>query len=149
MVIYLSYNRGGINLMSWFWQYSSEFPLSYVVSQIQSPSVMEASGWAFTGLGASLMWILLFAQQRLAWWPIHPLGLAISGTQFTSDFMWFSVFVAWAIKVMTLKYGGSGLYGRSRFFFMGVIFGAFATSGTWLVIDFATGQQGNSPLSGW
>ena len=149
MVIHLSYTQGGINLMSWFWQYSSEFPLSYIASQIQSPSVMEATGWLFTGFGAGVMWLLLVVQQRLAWWPVHPLGLAISGTQFTSGFMWFSVFVAWTIKVIVLKYGGSTLYGRSRFFFMGMILGAFATSGTWLVIDYITGHQGNAPLSGW
>jgi|GEM_PF-6328136 len=79
----------------------------------------------------------------------HPLGLAISGTQFTSEFLCFSVFAAWVIKVTVLKYFGGDAYQRSRFLFMGMILGAFATSGTWLVVDYFTGMVGNSTLGGW
>ena len=149
MVIHLSYTRGGINLSPWFWISSSKLPLTYLASMIQSTSMTEATGWLFTGFGAGVMWLLMFVQQRVAWWPVHPLGLAISGTVFTSGFIWFSVFIAWLIKVVVLKYGGGNLYRRSRFFFIGMILGAFVTSGTWLVIDYFTGNQGNSPLGGW
>ncbi len=149
MVIHLSYTRGGINLSPWFWKHSSSFPLTYIAAMIQTPSVTEAAGWLFTGFGAGVMWLLMFVQQRVTWWPVHPLGLAISGTVFTSGFMWFSVFIAWLTKVVVLKYGGGNLYSHSRYLFMGMILGAFVTSGTWLVIDYVTGHQGNSPLGGW
>ena len=149
MVLHLSYTRGGINLMPWFWEYSSRLPLSYIAAVMESPSLTETVGWFFTAGGAVAMWLLMLVHQRVSWWPLHPLGLAISGTQFTSGFMWFSVFVAWSIKVIVLKYGGGDIYHRSRFLFMGMILGAFVTSGTWLVIDYFTGQQGNFTLGGW
>ncbi len=149
MVIHLSYTRGGVNLMSWFWRHSANFPLTYIVSMIRNPSTTEAMGWLFTGFGAAIMWVLMLVQQRVPWWPVHPLGLAISGTVYTSGILWLNVFLAWLIKVVVLKYGGRNLYSRSRYLFMGMILGAFVTSGTWLVIDYFTGQQGNSPLGGW
>ena len=78
----------------------------------------------------------------------HPLGLTMGGTVFTSGVMWFNVFLAWLIKGIVLKYGGSKLYRQLRPFFIGMILGAFVVSGTWLVIDYFTGMQGNSVL-GW
>ena len=92
------------------------------------------------------MWLLIWVHQRVMWWPIHPLGLAMTGTVFTSGVMWFNVFLAWAIKGLVLKYGGGLLYRQTRYFFVGMILGAFVVAGTWLVIDFITGKQGNFVL---
>ena len=38
------------------------------------------------------------------------------------------------------------LYRQTRYFFVGMILGAFVVAGTWLVIDFCTGKQGNFVL---
>ena len=146
MTLYVSYRHGGINLSGWFWQVSSATPLSYVARLLQQRPVVELTGWLFTGFGAGLMWLFMHLQQRVMWWSIHPLGLAMTGTQFTSGVMWFNVFLAWALKGLVLKYGGSALYGRARHFFIGMILGAFAVSGTWLVIDYFTGKQSNFVL---
>ena len=146
VMLYLSYNYGGINLNSWWWQTSCRFGLDYISQMIRSPSTTDAGGWFFTGLGASIMWVLMLVQQRVLWWPVHPLGLAMSGTVFTSGVMWFNVFLAWLIKGVVLKYGGGRLYRQTRFFFIGMILGAFVVSGSWLVIDYFTGKQGNFVL---
>lgn len=146
IVLYLSYRHGGINLNSWFWLTSSSVPLSYISMMMRSPSTTELGGWLFTGFGAGLMWLLIWVHQRVMWWPIHPLGLAMTGTVFTSGVMWFNVFLAWAIKGLVLKYGGGLLYRQTRYFFVGMILGAFVVAGTWLVIDFITGKQGNFVL---
>ena len=146
IVLYLSYRHGGINLNGWFWLTSSSVPLSYISMMMRSPSTTELGGWLFTGFGAGLMWLLIWVHQRVLWWPIHPLGLAMTGTVFTSGVMWFNVFLAWAIKGVVLKYGGGVLYRQTRYFFVGMILGAFVVAGTWLVIDFITGKQGNFVL---
>ena len=146
MMLYVSYRHGGINLDAWFWLGSSHSPLDYVARLLQQRPLVELTGWLFTGIGAGLMWLFMYLQQRVMWWSIHPLGLAMTGTQFTSSVMWFNVFVAWALKGLVLKYGGSALYSRARGFFLGMILGAFAISGTWLVIDYLTGKQSNFVL---
>ena len=143
MMIYLSYNYGGLNLPGWWWQSSSSTGLRYIASMIQSPATIGIGEWFFTGLGAGVMWFLVNLQQRVLWWPIHPLGLAISGTVFTTSVMWFNVFLAWLIKSVVLKYGGVRLYRQTRLFFIGMILGAFVAAGTWLVIDYCTGMVGN------
>ena len=49
------------------------------------------------------------------------------------DNIWFSVFLAWIIKVVVLKYGGPGVYAKPRPFFFGVVLGQFVVGGMWLV----------------
>ena len=57
--------------------------------------------------------------------------------------VWFSVFIAWLLKAVILRYGGPRLYLRLRPFFLGLILGAFSSGGIWLVIDALTGMTGN------
>ena len=148
IVIYLSYSYGGINLHDWWWRASSEFPLTYLAQMLNSTATTDIWGWMFTFFGAGMMWILMICQLRFVSWPLHPLGLAMGGTVFTSGVMWFNVFLAWLIKGWVLKYGGSAAYMSLRSFFIGMILGAFVVSGTWLVIDYFTGMTNNFVL-GW
>jgi len=49
--------------------------------------------------------------------------------------IWFSVFIAWLLKAMILKYGGARAYRILRPFFLGLVLGAFGSAGGWLIID--------------
>ena len=146
IILYLSYRHGGINLDNWFWLNSSDTPLAHAAAMMKNPSTTGLGGWLFTGFGAALMGVLVAVHQRVMWWPVHPLGLAMTGTIFTSGVMWFNVFLAWAVKGVVLKCGGGELYRKARSFFAGMILGSFVSSGTWLVIDALTGKQGNFVL---
>lgn len=84
-----------------------------------------------------------FMRNRLLWWPIHPMGLAVGAT-WPMQCVWFSIFIAWMIKAVILKYGGIGIFRKLRPLFLGLILGGFATAGIWLIIDFFTGMVGNS-----
>ena len=148
IILYLSYTYGGINLHNWFWHVSSDIPLRYLAQMLNSTATTALGGWLFTFFGGGLMWGLMFCQTRFLSWPIHPLGLTMGGTVFTSGVMWFNVFLAWLIKGIVLKYGGSKLYRQLRPFFIGMILGAFVVSGTWLVIDYFSDMTGNFVL-GW
>ncbi len=89
------------------------------------------------------MALLMWARQRLAWWPLHPIGFPI-GANAMKDGVWFSIFLAWLIKIGILRFGGASLYQRSQAFFLGLIAGQVLCSGAWLVIDYFTGKVGNS-----
>ena len=89
------------------------------------------------------MALMMWARQRLAWWPVHPIGFPIGANAMT-DGVWFSIFIAWLIKISIMRFGGAALYQRSQIFFLGLIAGQVLCSGMWLVIDYFTGKVGNS-----
>ena len=74
---------------------------------------------------------------------MHPIGFPISATDLLNTVV-FSVFIAWAIKLIILRYGGSALYRRSQALFLGLIACQMLCNGSWQVIDYFTGKTGNS-----
>jgi len=142
MIMKMAYTYGGINLNSWFFVGGPRAPWDYVAQKLNSPEGVRLDGWAYTGIGAVIMVLLMIARQRLLWWPLHPLGFPI-GAVWLMDQVWFSIFLAWLIKSVVLKYGGPRLYRRTRPFFLGMILGQFVCAGIWLLVDLATGMTDN------
>jgi len=142
MLLRISYIHGGINGNSWFYGGGAKAPYNYIITQIINPSEVNMLGWYVKGVGAGIMGILMFLRQRFLWWPFHPIGFAI-GPIWMMDQMWFTVFLAWLIKLSILKYGGVKLYRSLLPLFLGLIMGQFVCNGTWLIIDFITGHSGN------
>jgi len=60
-----------------------------------------------------------------------------------TNYISFSVFLAWLAKTFILKYGGPSLFQRARPFFMGLILGQFVVAGLWLIIDYLGGMTDN------
>jgi len=146
-VMTLSYAYGGVNLHGFWFIGVPQNAGNYMARILSNPTPASTSGWLFTGIGALIMGGLTFIRARFVWWPLHPLGFAIS-TFFIMNYVWFSVLVAWVIKSVVLKYGGPGLYRTTRPFFLGLIMGQIFVSGMWLIIDYFTGMIGNNPIGG-
>jgi hypothetical protein len=144
-VMYMSYSYGGINLNGWFFGPAGgpAYPFNFVTQELNNPDGPDWTGWIATGVGGSIMTGLMLARHTFLWWPLHPLGFAVSSISLT-NYITFSVFLAWLIKVLILKYGGPGLFHRARPFFLGLILGQFFVAGIWLVIDFFTGMTDNN-----
>ncbi len=141
--LHLAYDYGGVNLHNQFFGQSfPSYPSRFALRKLSEPSGVSVDGWLWTLSGGLVMALLMIARQRLMWWPFHPLGFAVSAG-WTMRYIWFSVFLAWLIKLAILRYGGVGLYHKIRPFFLGLIAGQFATGGLWLVIDAFTGTVGN------
>ena len=45
--------------------------------------------------------------------------------------------------MIVLRFGGPGLYARSRPLFLGLVLGQIVAGGLWLVVDYLTGTVGN------
>ncbi len=108
-----------------------------VARLLRTPYETDPVTWAFMGVGATVMYLLIFLRQRLVWWPVHYIGY-VTSTSWPMGQVWFSIFLAWLIKSVVLKFGAGQVYQRSRMFFLGMIFGALATSGVWTVIGVLT-----------
>ncbi len=144
-VLSLGYAYGGINLNGWFFGPTGgpSYPFNFVSSELSNPDGPDWVGWISTLSGAAAMVVLMLMRHRFLWWPLHPLGFAVSTISMT-NYISFSVFLAWAIKILILKYGGAALFGRARPFFLGLILGQFTVAGVWLVIDHFTGMTDNA-----
>jgi succinate dehydrogenase/fumarate reductase cytochrome b subunit len=141
LILYLSYQHGAINLDQYYFNNAAHYPYWFMERGIGQPSGPNLRGWVHVGVGAAVMVGLMVAQLRFPWWPFHPLGFPISCV---FGRMWFSVFVAWLIKGVALKYGGPGLYSRMKPFFLGLILGEAVVGGVWILIDYFTGMTNNN-----
>jgi len=142
MVLHLSYQYGGINLSSWFFGGGVRAPFDYIAVKLNTPTGPNWEGWLHTGIGGGLMALLMLGRHHFLWWPLHPIGYPISAV-WLMDQLWLSIFIAWLIKLVVMKYGGPRLYRSTRPFFLGLIAGQFVIAGLWLLIDYFTGMTDN------
>ncbi len=143
MLLHLAYRDGALNLHRQYFGGFARYPSSFAAQKLANPTGPNWIGWLWTGGGGGVMALLMMARHRFVWWPLHPLGFAVS-PGWALNRIWFSLFLAWLIKVVVLKYGGPGLYRSTRPFFLGIVLGQFVVGGLWLVIDGFTGTVGNS-----
>lgn len=72
-------------------------------------------------------------RMRFSWFPLHPIGLPISGS-WTMNTIWLPMVIAWAVKMTILRYGGLRTYRRALAFFFGLILGDFLIGCLWPII---------------
>ena len=148
LVIYLAYDRGGINLELWAYQAMAKSPANFTAYKILNPvSLLDpfdvmGPRLLFTGVGGAVMTALIWARHHLLWWPVHYIGFAVSATNMTSA-SWFSIFLGSVFKAFILRYGGVRLYRSLRPLFLGFILGQISCSAFWLVVDLIAGGTGN------
>ena len=143
----LAYKYGGSNTDGFFFNYACRLPFDNAAARMQELEGPHLANWGHTAIGGGVMMLLMVARQRFLWWPFHPLGFPISAVFGTT---FFSVLLAWVIKTVVLKYGGPGLYLKTRPFFLGLILGQFVTAGFWLLMSQFTGVPGGyNYLSGY
>ena len=140
--LHLAYHYGGVNLHSQFFHSFASYPSRFAARKLMNPTGPSLSGWLWILSGAAVMILLLLARHHFIWWPFHPIGFVVS-MGWVMNHMWFSIFLAWLIKGVILKYGGASLYQKLKPFFLGLILGQFVTGGMWLLIDHFTGMTGN------
>ena len=141
MTLHLAYKYGGINLNPLFFGWGAA---TYGPKDMAPRIASELGGanweaWLFMGIGGLVMALLMWARHYFLWWPLHPLGYAISANWKTGH-IFCAAIVAWLFKLVILKYGGSKLYRDTRPFFLGLILGEIMGAGAWLVLDYFTGH---------
>ncbi len=141
-ILTLAYTYGGINLAGWQFIGLPSFAGNWVVQNINNPQPTQFWHLGFTSIGVTLMGLATYVKGRFVGFPIHPIGMAL-GLTHPIYYVWFSVFLAWLLKGLVLKYGGAKVYLCLRPFFLGLTLGAFGSAGVWLVVDYLTGMSGN------
>ena len=142
VVMKLAYTKGGINLNGWYFVGGPQAPYNYVADHLNNPAGPSKLGWLCRIAGAGIMFILMFLRNRLIWWPLHPLGFTV-GMVWLVDNLWLSIFLAWFIKTLLLRYGGPKVYENGKPFFFGLILGQYSAAVVWFIINFLTHTTGN------
>lgn len=104
----------------------------------QTPRDTDLHAVTAIAVGGAFTLALHAARMRLAWWPFHPLGFAVSGS-FSMSTLWVPMLIAWVCKVATLRYGGLAAYNRAMAFFLGLILGDYVIGCAWPVLGFLLG----------
>ncbi|MDA0748791.1 MAG: hypothetical protein O2954_19915, partial [bacterium] len=134
-VVWLGYTVGGYNFEpNWLVTRAGQAGFQGAVSDIISPKPMEQNDYAFFGIGAVAMALMTFMRYRFTWWPFHPIGFALSGSAL-SHLTAFTIFLAWAIKYILLKFVGATFYRRTRPFFIGLLIGYVFLIALGLAVD--------------
>ena len=138
--IELAYRHGSVNL--YLSQHYAQEPSRFAAAKLVDPSGPSLPGYLWMGGGGLVMTLLSIARLKFIRWPLHPLGFVVSHGR-VMDGIWFTIFVAWLIKALVLRYGGSGSYRKVCPIFLGMVLGQITVGGVWLVIDGFTGAVGN------
>lgn len=142
LMLKLAYDIGGVNIHAWFCLGANLLPFNLVSTVVSRPIDVTWGMWFNLGIGAWLMAILTVLRHKYLWWPLHPLGLTVAGSR-VMDWTWFSIFLAWLVKVLVLHYGGPRLFRALRPFFLGMVLGQFVSAGLWTVADGFNGMTDN------
>lgn len=105
---------------------------------IVNPKPPDVPATLAIGWGMLFTYFLYFMKLRCLWWPLHPLGFAIS-TSYSIGTLWMPLFIAWLAKSLTLKFGGLRMYRVALDFFLGLLLGDFIIGCMWPVVGWILG----------
>jgi len=131
--LYLSYRYGHLNLL-WYpdanvgWMYQRAAGIITSGHTSQDPT----AGWGFA-VGIVAAFAMVRLRMIFPWFALHPLAYAMAPT-WAMIVLWFPCFIAWSIKVPTLRYGGMLAYKRLRPFMLGMILGEFTMAMIWAIL---------------
>jgi hypothetical protein len=115
-------------------------PYARLDSWLKSPPPASAnSAWAI-GAGFMLTLLLNSLRMRFVWFPFHPVGYALCGN-WSINLLWLSLFIAWFVKLILLRYGGLRLYRKAVPLFLGLIIGEFVMAGFWNIFGIVQNVQ--------
>jgi hypothetical protein len=100
----------------------------------------KSNNWAvgFMGVGATFALFLSLMKANFLWWPFHPIGYGLA-VSYAMDYFWFTAFIGWFCKFLSIRYGGIKFYRHALPFFMGLILGDYVTASLWTLIGWALG----------
>jgi hypothetical protein len=142
--IYLPYHLGANGHMdAWMEQGSPGLTLTDYGQYFKGNALLpNGASWqmpTFFGVGVALTVFLTFMRTAFFWWPLHPLGYALSGSWSTIQF-WFPCLLAWLFKSVILRYGGMKVYAGARPFFLGLVLGEFGIAVFFVLLNAVSHQ---------
>jgi len=129
----IPYTEGGVNLYSYVYWGNSLLGIRDYAPVLNMPDEYDARLPIYFGSGVLVTMGLSVLRQRYWWWPLAPLGFALSGS-WSMIVFWCPILVAWMLKSAITRYGGMHTYSKLRPLFLGLILGEFSQAVLWATI---------------
>ena len=133
-ILYLGYDRGAYNFGVWTFRAGAPSLFNLLGGKIRNPVPVDIKRLAFFGIGAVVYGVLQALRFRFHWWPLPPVGLAISSIGLL-DALAFSVFITWFAKRVILRIGGDRAHTAARPLFLGLAIGYVVGIGAGFIVD--------------
>jgi len=130
----LPHEHEAIGMYSYVYRGNPLLGFRYFAPILQSGDEYDPRLPAFFGSGVLVTLALSVLRMRYVWWPLSPLGFALSGS-WSMIVFWFPMLIAWLVKGGIVRYGGMSVYQRLRPFFFGLILGEFSQAVLWATIS--------------
>lgn len=133
-VLLLGYEKGVDRGNRWFWTSGPRGLLDQTMRLVSGVGLQADVGWIgyLYIIGAGWVILSILMRRRHFWW-LHPIGFAMIANPLATH-LWFSFFLGWLFKKLTVQYGGRHMYARIRPFFIGIILGEVLSSFLWAVV---------------
>lgn len=135
----LSYRLGGNNLEAYAYNAAARRSYNWSASAMQNPTSTNWKEFSIMGLGAGLMFLIIFMRRSFLWFAIHPVGFLMHTTYAASQ-IWSSFLFGWFCKYTILKYGGIKWYRKMRPLFLGIVLGESVIGGIWIITGMIAGM---------
>ena len=105
---------------------------------VLTPKRTDFPALNFICAGAGFALFLTIMKSRFLSWPFHPIGYGLA-VSYAMDYFWFTAFIAWVCKTLSVRYGGMKFYRQALPFFMGLILGDYVTASLWTLVGWIFG----------
>jgi len=130
----LPYEHGAIGMYSYVYRGNPLLGFQYFAPILGAGDDYDARLPVFFASGVLVTLALSVLRMRYTWWPLSPLGFALSGS-WSMIVFWFPMLIAWLVKGGIVRYGGMSTYLRLRPLFFGLIVGEFSQAVLWATIS--------------
>jgi hypothetical protein len=136
--VWLHYRYGAVTLDTYAASGAPHIYLDRALDYVHSPLSFDRSSLQALLLGGLLALLCVSLKVRFLWWPFGPIGL-VMGPTWAMNQIYFSVFLGWACKALTLRIGGLKLYRTALPYFLGLLLGEGLFGGLSALWGLATG----------
>lgn len=141
-----AYGYGGVSINTYRFVSLAQAPGRFMESAAnKTREGIDLAALGVIAYGAGKLLLLNTLRTHYLWWPLHPVGYAMSFVTYLHR-EWFSVLVGWVVQTVIIRYSGHKGYQAARPLFLGLILGAMAAGGFWLVLDGFTGLRDHKIL---
>lgn len=141
-LIYLQvvYQYGAEAKMTQFSNWHTNETYAQLVNWLEDPKGLSVGRIVPTLLGLVFYVAMMTLNTRLPWWPIHPVGFALSSTWYMHH-MWCPLAIAWVVKTLVTRYGGQAGVKRLVPIAYGLILGDTISGCLWTLYGMFTHQE--------